>query len=412
MLPLGSDGCCTRDRAARYRAYQATALVITFLAYVFLHAARKTFANVKPSLKADWADSMFGGSGDACEDFFGVLDATFMFAYAIGLLLLGTLGDRYDMRWVLLVGMCGPAAPIGAFALGSAAGVRSPAYYVCLWAANGLLQSLVWPSVVSVMGNWYGVGTRGLVMGLWSGNASAGNILGALLTTPVLAAAGWHACFGVVAALLVGGGLACAALLAPHPRDVGLPCVPTAAVTQWGSLAAAIAAADADAEGDTDAVGEDGMDGDDADAAADVALIDGRLVAQGGKVRRNDGEGGVADGSLSDDHSRALIGDTHDRALAGDGRDRRRGVSAMSSSKTTRRSERASPPHAAAAVTFMQAVMLPGVIVYSLCYAAVKSVNYTLFYWLPYYLTDGLGWANGDADSYSSLNDVGGIVGE
>lgn len=28
--------------------------------------------------------------------------------------------------------------------------------YCILWVVNGLLQSAVWPSVVAVMGNWFG----------------------------------------------------------------------------------------------------------------------------------------------------------------------------------------------------------------------------------------------------------------
>ena len=334
FAPLGSNATCCVRRATKYRVYQAAALVITFTAYVLLHAARKTFANVKPSLHDDWTDSMFGGDGDACERFFGVLDATFMFAYAGGLLVLAPVGDRFNMRWVLLVGMVGPAVPIGLFAAGSAYGVRVPAFYVVLWLLNGLLQALVWPSVVSVMGNWWGIGTRGLVMGLWSGNASAGNILGAVLTPPVLAAWGWEATFIVVGVLLVLGGLVCFAILAPHPADVGLPHL--GSLTSWTVLQEAIDRADAGAS-------------ERAAAGAIAATEDGVAAAKHGDAPK--------------------------------------------------------------AISFVQAVLLPGVIVYALCYAAAKSVNYVLFFWLPYYLSNVLGWSNGDADSYSSLNDLGGIVG-
>ena len=350
-LPLGQT--CVVNRAHKFRLYQAVALTLTFVIYVFLHAARKTFANVKPSIKDDWTDTMFGGDGNACEDFFGTLDAVFMFAYAVGLLLLGQLGDRFDMRWVLFVGMCGPAIPIGAFAAGSALGVRSPAYYVALWLLNGLAQSLVWPSVVAVMGNWYGFGTRGFIMGLWSGNASAGNIVGALLVTPVLAAWGWQACFYVIICLLVGSGVACLLVLAPHPRDVGLPAVGN---VPSGQLAEAIELYDAERELALAAAA------DERDLHAE--FDDDAKSAQTGSLLRRSG--------VSPSHS----------STAGGG-----------------------------AISFFQAVLLPGVIIYSLSYAAIKSINYTLFYWLPYYLTEDLNWNNGDADSYSSLNDVGGIVG-
>ena len=45
-------------------------------------------------------------------------------------------------------------------------------------AINGFSQSTGWPSVVTVMGNWYSQAGRGLVMGVWSSCQSIGNILG------------------------------------------------------------------------------------------------------------------------------------------------------------------------------------------------------------------------------------------
>ncbi len=38
----------------------------------------------------------------------------------------------------------------------------------------GLLQATGWPSVVSVMANWFGKGKRGLIMGVWNAHTSVG----------------------------------------------------------------------------------------------------------------------------------------------------------------------------------------------------------------------------------------------
>jgi OPA family glycerol-3-phosphate transporter-like MFS transporter 3 len=48
---------------------------------------------------------------------------------------------------------------------------------------------------------------------------------------------------------------------------------------------------------------------------------------------------------------------------------------------------------------------------YSLCYACLKLVNYSFFFWLPFYLHDKFHWAESDADLLSTLYDVGGIIG-
>jgi len=63
------------------------------------------------------------------------------------------------------------------------------------------------------------------------------------------------------------------------------------------------------------------------------------------------------------------------------------------------------------AVSFCQAVLLPGVIPYSLSYACLKLVNYSFFFWLPYYLSNKFNWKDTVADKVSTFYDIGGIIG-
>lgn len=53
---------------------------------------------------------------------------------------------------------------------------------------------------------------------------------------------------------------------------------------------------------------------------------------------------------------------------------------------------------------------LPGVLRYSFCYACIKSINYTIFYWLTPFLEDA-GHSNTIVYTISGLNDVGWIFG-
>lgn len=62
-------------------------------------------------------------------------------------------------------------------------------------------------------------------------------------------------------------------------------------------------------------------------------------------------------------------------------------------------------------MSFFQAVLLPGVIMYSLCYACLKMINYSFLFWLPYYLSNAFGWEESVADEISIWYDVGGIIG-
>jgi OPA family glycerol-3-phosphate transporter-like MFS transporter 3 len=81
------------------------------------------------------------------------------------------------------------------------------------------------------------------------------------------------------------------------------------------------------------------------------------------------------------------------------------------------------------AISFCAAIKLPGVISviiltlllshdmiitrfqYSLAYACLKMVNYSFFFWLPFYLLHNFGWSESVSDSLSTWYDWGGIVG-
>ncbi|KAM7120217.1 sugar phosphate exchanger 3 isoform 3-T4 [Molossus nigricans] len=63
------------------------------------------------------------------------------------------------------------------------------------------------------------------------------------------------------------------------------------------------------------------------------------------------------------------------------------------------------------AISLYQACCLPGVTLYSLAYACLKLVNYSFFFWLPFYLSNNFGWKEAEADKLSIWYDVGGIIG-
>ena len=62
-------------------------------------------------------------------------------------------------------------------------------------------------------------------------------------------------------------------------------------------------------------------------------------------------------------------------------------------------------------VSFLRALLIPGVVNYALAYACCKMVNYSLFFWLPYYLDQGLDIRSSKANELSNLYDAGQVVG-
>jgi OPA family glycerol-3-phosphate transporter-like MFS transporter 1/2 len=98
----------------------------------------------------------------------------------------GHLGDRVDLRLFLTAGMVCSGLFVALFGMGFFWDVHEYSYYIFISILAGLFQSTGWPSVVSIVANWFGKGKRGLVMGIWNAHTSVGNILGAVIASSFL----------------------------------------------------------------------------------------------------------------------------------------------------------------------------------------------------------------------------------
>ena len=88
----------------------------------------------------------------------------------------------------------------------------------------GLVQSVDLPSLIAVLSNWTNKGNRGLVTGLWSTCASAGNILG-LQLAPVLLGHWdneWYMLLWLIGGTYVLISLAMWLFMVPDPQEVGI----------------------------------------------------------------------------------------------------------------------------------------------------------------------------------------------
>uniref|UniRef100_A0A8C2SZ18 Solute carrier family 37 member 2 n=1 Tax=Coturnix japonica TaxID=93934 RepID=A0A8C2SZ18_COTJA len=85
---------------------------------------------------------------------------------------------------------------------------------------NGLAQTTGWPSVVACVGNWFGKGKRGLIMGIWNSHTSVGNILGSLIAGAWVSSQ-WGLSFIVPGIIIAVVGIVCFFFLVEHPEDVG-----------------------------------------------------------------------------------------------------------------------------------------------------------------------------------------------
>uniref|UniRef100_A0A2P2IQU9 Glycerol-3-phosphate transporter family protein n=1 Tax=Rhizophora mucronata TaxID=61149 RepID=A0A2P2IQU9_RHIMU len=219
--------------------HQITVLIITFLAYASFHASRKPPSIVKSVLgstiqldsstfQSDLVESNLKSNATGWPPFngpegnhrLGELDLAFLSSYSIGMYFAGHAGDRMDLRLLLVFGMVGSGFLTIAFGLGYWFDVHLLGYFVGVQILCGLFQSVGWPCVVAVVGNWFGKDKRGLIMGIWNSHTSVGNIIGSVLASAVLDF-GWGWSFVVPGFLVILLSVFVFLFLVVSPEDIG-----------------------------------------------------------------------------------------------------------------------------------------------------------------------------------------------
>ncbi|KAK1372306.1 putative glycerol-3-phosphate transporter 4 [Heracleum sosnowskyi] len=234
------------------KTYRYVVLLITFVAYAAYHASRKPSSIVKSVLDPDpllemsalypWPvgevfckREMVGGELNVYNDKgwapfdgkdgtskLGEIDVAFLACYSMGMYVAGHLGDTLDLRLFLTAGMIASGVFVGLFGMGYFWNVHVFWFFLVMQMIAGLFQATGWPSVVAVIGNWFGKTRRGLIMGVWNAHTSVGNISGSLLAAGVLEY-GWGWSFIVPGFFIFIVGVIVYLFLPAYPEDVGFP---------------------------------------------------------------------------------------------------------------------------------------------------------------------------------------------
>ncbi|KAL3747849.1 hypothetical protein ACJRO7_016633 [Eucalyptus globulus] len=221
--------------------HQICVLILTFLAYASFHASRKPQSIVKsvlgPNVQSNLTESRSSltqvsldsnATDSGWEPFdgpqgthrLGELDLAFLASYAVGMYFAGHIGDRMDLRLFLVFGMMGSGLLTIVFGLGYWFDVHLLGYFVGVQIACGLFQSIGWPCVVAVVGNWFGKAKRGLILGVWNSHTSIGNIIGSVVASGMLEY-GWGWSFVLPGVLVILIGVLIFLCLAVAPEDLG-----------------------------------------------------------------------------------------------------------------------------------------------------------------------------------------------
>jgi len=150
--------------------------------------------------------------GAAATQLTWIADA-YTVALAALVLPMGALGDRLGRRNVLLAGtvVFGAGAAVGAAA-------SSASVLIVARAVMGLGAAMIMPGTLSTITAVFPSEERARAVGIWSGFAVSGSILGMLLSGALLEQFSWVSTF-VAAAALAGVAFVAAAVLAPNTAD-------------------------------------------------------------------------------------------------------------------------------------------------------------------------------------------------
>ncbi|XP_061107768.1 sugar phosphate exchanger 3 [Conger conger] len=338
---------------SQYTHHHLVAFFLTFFSYVLLHSSRKTFSNVKVSISAQWTPSV---KNDSSPDFSPAetWDENKLFADTEeATLFLGALDTIFLFSYA-----------VGLYVSGVIGDRLNLRYVLCF----GLCGSAVVEFVFGTLTEWlhfYNIYfycsmwvLNGLlqsavwpcvvaVMGNWFGKSGRGFVFGL-----------WSACASV--GNILGAVLASSVLMYGYEYAF----LVTSSVQFAGG----------------------------------VVVFFGLLTSpkEVGLVMTD-----LKPGERDSDSHKPLISDDEEE-------EEDEGLTGGNYSIQQQEVQIETPP---SAIGFCQAFCLPGVLPYSLAYACLKLVNYSFFFWLPFYLSRTFGWKEAQADRLSVWYDVGGILG-
>ena len=161
---------------------QTRTLAVMFFTYMSIYFVRKPLSVVKAPMQ----DALGLSTGAIAG-----IDSAFLGLYAVGQLVLPSLGDRLGAKKMLVGGFATSAAAVTSFAFTS-----DPVLLAVAWGVNGVAQSLAYPLHVKVLSPWFSPTQRGTAMGLWATSQQVGGVLSTALAAFLLGVSGWR--FAVV----------------------------------------------------------------------------------------------------------------------------------------------------------------------------------------------------------------------
>uniref|UniRef100_T1ITN0 Sugar phosphate exchanger 3 n=1 Tax=Strigamia maritima TaxID=126957 RepID=T1ITN0_STRMM len=219
------------ERKSRYRIF---IFFITFLCYTAYHLSRKPLSVVKNVLVTNCStDHQLNPDAESndywcnwppfnvpkANELLGLLDSSFLFSYAIAMYFSGSIAERVNLRYFLSLGMIASGIGVYLFGIAYSYKIHFVWYYFCVQIFGGIVQTTGWPSVVTLLSNWFG---RGFIFGIWNAHTSVGNILGSLIAGAFVSS-NWGYSFTIPGLIMGLMGFIVFLFVVVDPEDVGCP---------------------------------------------------------------------------------------------------------------------------------------------------------------------------------------------
>lgn len=151
------------------------------------------------------------------KDAAGLISTAFFVTYGCGQFVNGFISDRMPPFGMVTLGILGAGLMNAAmyFALSVELGLAA---YIIIWALNGYIQSMVWPTMIRIVSNILPERMRVTAGVSMLATTAVGTVLSYLLSTLIMSAAGWRECFLVPGLILISAALIWFAVTRPISR--------------------------------------------------------------------------------------------------------------------------------------------------------------------------------------------------
>eukprot|EP00347_Sterkiella_histriomuscorum_P010684 403375320 len=204
------------DTLKKLKRYQIQVFIITYFAYICTHIQREFWAMSKEHIK-----TQLGFEDNQLSNF----DFAQLLMYSISVFSLGVIGDTLNKK-ILLTSLYLSCAILYCLqGLGGSLAIKQEWYYYMVFILVGFSTSLIFPSFVAILGEWFPKKRRGAIIGLWATCINIGNIIGVQLASGLLKIFGednWQGLMYTVGALMLIFAIIFVFLLQPDPEQLGL----------------------------------------------------------------------------------------------------------------------------------------------------------------------------------------------